>query len=156
MNKRYFFFCFAIVAICITVITACKKENDYRDQWVGEWKFTTYDYTQSGFSGEPLTIKRDTIHFIGSIGKYETNKLKIVFKPNATEPDLGNHFPLSINGLLYPTIDDSGILTIFGLDCRPYFQGFIFNNEISISYGMIGPLGMAAHENHQIQGTKIK
>ena len=138
----------------------CIVNVDYRNKWVGDWDFTTIDYVHyylDILDPESLVIIQDTVRFIGTIkksGYYD--KLKIIFKPNASEPDLGNYFPLKINGLLYPTIDDSGNLTIIGWDYRPYFQGFISNNEISISYGMAGPLGMAAYENHKIQGTKIK
>jgi len=159
MNKRYFFFCFAFVAICVTLFSACKKEDDYRDKWVGEWEFTTYDYRAYGIIEEPLTIETDTIHFIGTVEIHDKERLKIVFKPNATEP-----FPI-INGLIYPVVDNSGTLSYpeYSPSLAGYlygeFNGSISENTIHINYyhyiGANGPLGARDNANYTIQGIKI-
>jgi len=159
MNKKYFFFWFAIVAICATLFSACKKEPvDYRDKWVGEWEFTTYDYREHGTIAEPFIIERDTIHYVGRIEIHGADRLKIMFKPNATEP-----FP--INGLIYPVVDNLGALSYPEYLPSLYFylygelNGSISENAININYdhsiGSNGPLGLKDNENHTIRGIRI-
>jgi len=145
----------------------CSVTVDYRTKWMGEWNFTTIDYLHYySIPADPssLIIIHDTICFIGTIEKYENDRLKIVFKPNATAPDMeGIYFPLRINGLIYPVVDDLGNFDYSNLKSSHnsfsgefYFSGFISGNEISIDYSNTGPLGMAAYETHNIHGIKSK
>jgi len=137
--------------------TACSVtvNSDYRAKWVGDWEFTTFVYSERGiWFPDIVTYTFDTISFIGTIGLYETNRLKIIFHPNATEP-----FP--INGLIYPIVDESGELDYIGPSCSDGWvaNGIIFGNEISVETRIDtrcdGPLGTYFYEQNNIQGIKI-
>jgi uncharacterized protein GlcG (DUF336 family) len=158
-----------------TIITATTQDGnkkatcaitvDYRIKWVGTYDFTTIDYIH--YCNDPECISGvieiwDTIQFIGTIGIFGTDKLKITFKPDATEPDLGTgnigYWPLRINGIIYPVVDDTGNLTYLELingSHHGMFRGSFSKNEINIQYAETGPLGAAAFENHTINGIKI-
>ena len=160
MNKKHFFFWLAVVAACVTLFSTCKKDKeDYRDKWVGTYDFIMIDYYKTQTPIE-TTIEIDTIYFIGTIEKHKTDKLKIVFKPDAMEP-----FP--IEGIVYPTVDDSGVLSYpdyiaYLLESYYFvgnFSGSISENTIIINYkggtGPYGPLGSREYHNHDMHGTKI-
>ena len=161
MNKKHFFSLIAVLTIGITLFSTCKKDKeDYRDKWVGGYDFTTIDYHEYGFiSDSILTIEIDTIRFIGTIKKFDSDRLKITFKPDVIEP-----FP--INGLMYLVVDELGALSY--PEYSPYLQevylsgsftGSISENTIIVTYdstiGSNGPLGLRDKTNHTIQGTKI-
>ncbi|MDR1180442.1 MAG: hypothetical protein LBL13_00470 [Bacteroidales bacterium] len=164
-----FLFLAATLAFFTIACISCKKpepepETNYRDKYVGAWNFTTIDYiyyVRDIYDTNSLVIIHDTTNFIGTIEKYETDRLKIVFKPNATEPDMSDrnivYFPAGVNGLIYPVVDETDTLRYpnFNGGNGNNFTGSFSGNEIKIRYGGRGPLGMAASENHTIQGIKI-
>ena len=137
----------------------CEVTVDYRSQWVGDWDFTTIDYVRYYYPdiySDSLVVKQDTIHFVGTINKHGSDRLKIIFKPNATEPDFTKLYAiLQIYGLIYPVIDDSGTLTYPDFRSNGDFYGSFLGNEIDIYYYHYGPQGQAAYENHNIKGVKI-
>ena len=155
MKAKHFFCYLAVIAV---LFTACKKDKDYRDKWVGDWDFTTIDYHKYGIVHDPFIEETDTTYFIGTIEKHGTNRLKITFNPDAIEP-----FP--IKGLMYPKVDDSGTISypeyISSLLSYYYgtFSGSISEDAIIINYkseiGANGPLGYRDWETHTIQGIKI-
>jgi len=162
MKTQHFFYRLAILMMGVILFSACRKpeEKDYRDKWVGNWDFTTIEYerwwTGHDDNGEIFTITEDTIHYIGTIETYKTNRLKIVFKPDAIEPiyPVPNVSNANINGLIYPTIDQSGNLTYPELGGVWYIgHCFLSNDSIVIMYGQnFGHLG---DYSHSVQGTKI-
>ena len=136
----------------------CSVNVDYRNKWIGNWDFTTIDYVEYTLDyGGTYIIIDDTINFIGIVEKYEKDRLKIVFKPNATEPPIWNPnqstFPTPVNGLIYSIINelDSLIYPNFNGESKYRFTGFFSSNEVNIFYSGSGPLGWAAYENHAIE-----
>ena len=119
---------------------------------MGTYNFTTIDDEQFYYSfWDSLTIRQDTTNFTGSIEKYGENRLKIMFKSEATEPNFG-YFP-QLNGLMYPIVDSLGYLSYPEIgDTRPYFKGSFYSNEININYGNFAHIGSTSHK---IQGIKI-
>lgn len=139
-----------------------EKPKDYREKWVGTYDFTTIDYlryySHDIFDTASLVLIHDTTYFRGTIKAYENNRLKITFKPDATDPDFSSIiFPLRINGILYPVVDDLGIITCSELPVgsNQTLSGSFSENEINIRYESTGPLGQAATEHHIIDGIKI-
>jgi len=140
----------------ITVITQdgqktahCFINVDYRNKWTGTYDFTTIDYKQYClyYPCDSLFRMLDTVSFVGTVEKYKTSRLKIIFKPNATEP-----FP--IHGLMYPVVDDIGNLSYPEYDCDTISGRFSINN-IYVRYSCRGPLGIGAYYWSDIQGKKI-
>jgi hypothetical protein len=149
-----------IFGFFIFTVMACEKPcekppKDYRDKWIGIYDFTTIDYKRYYFYyPDSIVIIQDTTNFIGTIEKYETNRLKIIFKPNAIEPYNLNG-GTQINGLIYPVVNDSGNLIYPDLEYidKGGFGGYFTDNEITISYNRsVGHLG---YDNHNIHGIKI-
>ena len=162
--KRIFPLLMSIIIVVIVSLSSCKKplpEPDYRDKWIGSYEFTTIDYYEYTIYQHPTILIIDTINFIGNIEKYGTDRLKITFMPNATNP-----FP--INGLIYSVVEYSGLLR--GPECDSLssssdiylylFSGSISENEININYkdkyGQGGPLGLKYEKKLTIQGIKMK
>ena len=135
----------------------CSINVDYRNNWVGIYEFTTIDhlhYCEDPMCSTGVFDIRDTIQFIGTIEIFGTNRLRIVFKPNATEPK-PSHWLLQINGIIYPTVDPEGILTYSEYNSgESGFLGSLSGNEINMNYGASGPLGMQMYEDHAIHGIK--
>ena len=134
----------------------CSVSVDYRNKWVGDWDFTTIDYDQYCYYGDSLVIiqNTDTIYFIGTIEKCGTDKLKIIFKSKATEPDLGAYYwPIQVNGLIYPVVDISGYLTY--PEFLYIFSGSFSDNKINTTYSGYSSPGLCAYESHWIQGIKF-
>jgi hypothetical protein len=151
MKAKHFFCYLAVVAV---LFTACKKDKDYRDKWVGNWDFTTIDYHKDGVVG-PFIEETDTTYFIGTIEKHGTNRLKITFKPNALEPDFTEIvYPLRVNGLIYPIVCNLGDFDYPEFRCdKGGFSGCISGNQINIYYQQSA--GHFGNESHTIQGIKI-
>ena len=155
---------FFLIMGLLSTIGCCRKgeceedENDYRDKYVGPYNFTTHDFVEGGIYPNPWTVCLDTtIYFTGTIEKYGKDRLKITFKPDAKEPDWDPNgyisFPIPIDGLIYPVVDDEGILSYPEYRCdKGKFEGFFSNNEVSIKYGQYA--GHGGHEEHTIQGIK--
>lgn len=147
---------FIICLSLIIVFTACKEKDpivDYREKWCGDWEFTTIDYRETGVQPPYLTVTKDTIIFIGNIKKYEKDRLRIEYKPNAKEPDYGS--PSYIYGLIYPIIDEDGILSYPELHfSHGGFSGYFSNENVSISYCQT--FGHAGSESSEIQGGKLR
>ena len=136
--------------------TTCIVNVDYRNKWVGDWDFTTIDYNQYCYYEDSLVIiqNTDTIYFIGTIEKCGTDKLKIIFKSKATEPNLGAYYwPIKVNGLIYPVVDISGYLTY--PEFLYMFSGSFSDSKINITYSGHSSPGLCAYESHRIQGIKI-
>jgi hypothetical protein len=161
-----FLFLAESLAFFTIVCISCEKpkpkpETNYRDKYIGVWDFTTIDYlhyVRDIYDTTSLVIIHDTTNFIGTIEKYETDRLKMVFKSNATEPDMtGIYFPVQVKGIIYPVVDDTDTLRYpnFNGGDGSNFTGSFSGNEIKIRYADRGPLAMAASENHTIQGIKI-
>ena len=136
--------------------TTCIVNVDYRNKWIGDWDFTTIDYNQYCYYEDSLVIiqNTDTIYFIGTIEKCGTDKLKIIFKSKATEPNLGAYYwPIKVNGLIYPVVDISGYLTY--PEFLYMFSGSFSDSKINITYSGHSSPGLCAYESHRIQGIKI-
>ena len=170
MKKKNIILVFLLTVLFLAVGCSknedCKKDEetkeetkDYRDKWVGTWDFTTIDYVvyyHNVFDTVPTYVIDDTTHFIRSVEKYERDKLNIIFKPDAKEPDIsGIFFPAQVFGLIYPIVDNSGNLIYpeLRLDHSQIFTGTFSDNKISMRYNQI--VGHFGKENHQIQGIKI-
>ena len=128
MKPQHLFYYLVIIAVLFTACSkVSSKDKDYRDKYVGVYDFTTIDCI--GIC--------DTIHFTGTIEKYKTSRLKIIFKPNATEPTFA--FPIPINGLMYPIVDNTGTIIYPEFIIRGYqLSGLITDNEISVFYDIVG------------------
>lgn len=128
------------------------KEEDYRDEWVGTWDFTTIDYTQRWMP--PVdTLIIDTIRYTGTIITSDTNKLKIVFKPDASDPII-NPGPPVIRGIVYPTVDVFGNLSYpEAYFDHGHFRGFISKDSIYMDYSQT--YGHFATAWHTITGKKV-
>ena len=159
---RYF-----VSFLLITMLVSCHKkeveeikeveEVDYRDKYTGTFRFTGY-YYQKSWSGDdyPDIEKFDTIIVDGSIVKYDTNKLKIIFKDTYSEPDIESiTFPVVIDGLAYVTITDSGAISYpeFYTTGQQWFEGKFFNNDsLSFEYGISAHVGT---QDDKIYGQRI-
>jgi len=151
MKIQHFFYGLAVIVV---LFMGCERENkDYRSKWVGHWDFTTIEHEElwtghENDSGQIFITKIDTIRYIGTIETHETNRLKIVFKPDAKEPE-PQHRP---HGLIYPIVDEVGNLTYPELE--EWYTGhcFLSNDSIVIRYGMAAHAGSYSH---RIQGIKI-
>jgi len=128
---------------------SCKVTVDFRGKWVGDWDITTIDFIKIGVM-PPFEITNDTVNYIGTIETYDVNRLKIVFKPNATYPNFDNN---EINGLIYPIVGEGGLLTYPEYNNRCGFGGLLGNDTISIQYCLI--IGHHIEAYYRIQGTKI-
>jgi len=63
MKKINIIFWFSIIIICVTLFSACKKDNkDFRAQWSGDWDFVVEHYYRVGGSS---TL--DTSYYLGKI-----------------------------------------------------------------------------------------
>lgn len=148
---------YAIIFVIMTIgFFSCEKiEPDYRDQWTGTYDFTTISavgYWELGFG---WSFVYDTMNFVGTIEKYDEEKLKITFKPHATEPDFTDIvYPLKINGLIYPRISKFNKLDYPEFRCdNGGFSGSITEDKINIQYQQSA--GHFGNENHKIEGIKI-
>ncbi len=127
------------------IVFACTKTDesisDYRDLFIGEYDFTICKY----FEIETSDPVFDTIEYLGTIDAFENDKLKIIYSDNPTEPSLQCALPLKINGLLYPTVTDSGELIYPEVTqgcSRSWFSGsFINNDSISMQIGTSALMG---------------
>jgi len=156
--KRVFPLLMSIIIVVIVSLSSCKKpppEPDYRDKWVGNYDFTIvsaigYYQFDSGWN-----FTKDTVNFVGTIEKYDNDRLKITFKPNTIEPDFTRIlFPLQINGLIYPRVCNFGDFDYPEFRCdKGGFSGCFSDNKISINYSQSA--GHFGSETHDIQGIKI-
>ena len=82
MKTKHFFFWLAIVAICVTLFSTCKKDKeDYRDKWVGEWDFVVEKFWWVG--GEET--ENDTLYYSGKISLGDNdNDLYVEYIDNDT------------------------------------------------------------------------
>jgi len=133
----------------------CSVNIDYRNRWFGTYDFTTISaigYFEFDFGWNYI---HDTVIFMGTIEKYDKDRLKIIFKPNATEPNFTEIFyPLQIKGLIYPSVGNLGLLDYPEFTCdKGEFSGCFSDNKINISYEQSA--GHFGHEKHKIQGIKI-
>ncbi|HPE35419.1 MAG TPA: hypothetical protein PLI65_11550 [Bacteroidales bacterium] len=134
----------SFIIISLAFLIGCDKKNDnnedYRDKYVGEYKFTTFSIMKEwDFQLDTIHVTYDTIKFSGSIIKYENEKLTITFQSHETEPELDStHLkPLTL-GKIYPTVDLNGTLSYpeFVKYGGGIFSGmFIGNDTIDFSYG---------------------
>jgi len=127
----------------------CKVNVDYRNRWVGICEFTTISIERWW---PDYIYKIDSTKFVGKISKYNNDKLKIIYLPNATEPDLSS-VPM-FNGIMYPTVSSSGKLRYPEITFHHGgFNGFISNDTIWLSYS--DAFGHFGDKNLHIQGRKI-
>jgi hypothetical protein len=82
---------------------------DYRNDYTGDYRFNNfYHFREAGSSGD--STSNSVIDYNGTIEKYQTDQLKIIFAPDYIEPYiLQTLWPLhnAVYGLIYPTIDHS-------------------------------------------------
>ena len=149
------------IAYCLIITAAlfvsCKRDKiqvqkegeDYRAKWEGSWNFTTIDNTLYYFPPDTII---DTTIYTGYISIYDTNKLKIVFKPNASEPRY-DPLPVVIRGIVYPTVDESGMFSYPEVNLEHgIFRGFISTDTLYIHWYQT--YGHAADAGHTIIGKR--
>jgi len=116
--KKYFFFWFAIVAICVTLFSACKKEPvDYRDKWIGSYSFQI-EYTYPTFIPHPEIPDHILIVYIDTTYTYSGSVKKSAQHHNKIIVDWGTD-TIKWNGVDMTffdqkneiTIDENGVLT---------------------------------------------
>ena len=134
--------------------------EDYRDKWVGTYDFITISAIGYWMPGTDWDYTHDTVNFIGTIERFEKDRLKITFKPNATEPNWNpqpniSTFPVPINGLIYPRVCNFGDIDYPEYRCdKGEFSGCFMDNNIKIFYTQSA--GHYGREQHEIRGTKNK
>jgi hypothetical protein len=144
-----------IIVILILFIISCEKEEhktDYRNKYIGKYAFVVCDYfgiETTDSSGTNLIFNEayDTIEFVGIIDTFETDKLKIEFSKNTSDPNFGCSLPLQIYGKLYPTFSDSGKMDYpeVTVSCsRNWFEGLFINSDsIYINIGTEALIGIS-------------
>jgi hypothetical protein len=104
---------FTLAFALLIILFSCKKEKneltyDYRNKYTGSYLFTHLSYIRYNFfwrDPPQQKIISDTVEYVGVIEKCDSFRLKIVFGPDNSEPEISNTtFPLIINGLIYPTV----------------------------------------------------
>lgn len=96
------------------MLVSCRKKEetppDYRPKYVGEFLFEEAYYKRT-WLGPVFHEERDTLMFLGQIDTLGTNQLKIRYKANYSSPNIYCvSWPISINGLLHPEIDEAAVL----------------------------------------------
>lgn len=155
----------SIILISFAFLIGCDKKDDnyedYRDDFIGEFSFTTFsDIRVYSSLTDQNEYFYDTVFYYGTIEKYEMNKLQIIFQNHETTPDLDSATLETRNlGKVFPTIKDSGDLIYpeFNkwLGNRIPFSGLFSPNKDSIffSYGYDERIRTA---KYQIIGIKTK
>jgi hypothetical protein len=146
----------------ILIIVSCQKEKvDFRDLYIGAYKFTVISYLESNnyLNGQwDKEIFNDTINYIGSIEKFETNRLKIDFLPYSSEPiSDAIYFPVKINGLIYPEIFYNDSMTYLDFEKiyeERFFDGYFKGDSVFIKYWCSG--GHSGYQTVNIKGLRIK
>jgi hypothetical protein len=154
------------ILVCVSFFfTQCGKKDiriiDYRDKYVGVYNFTTSsNISWYYYYGAPPKRNDTIINYTGTVVKHEKDRLKIVFLPNATDPELLDEyvFPIQIKGRIYPVVNDTGRISYPEIretySTRYGFRGVFFNNDsLVINYGISLHYGA---EHHTIHGKKIK
>lgn len=142
-----------IIVLLLLVFTSCQKEEqltDYRKKYIGEYAFVVCNYlgietTDSIGTNSLYSRVYDTIEFVGVIDAFETDKLKIEFSKNTSDPNFDCSLPLQIYGRLYPTIVDSCKMDYpeVAISCnRSWFNGkFINADSVYINIGSEALMG---------------
>ena len=133
MKTQHFFYGLAILAF---LSTGCKKDNDYRDKWVGDWDFEVIRHWF--LMGENGYSETDTIFYLGRISLINTAKLNI----NYTE-----------DSSIDLEVDETGILSGFQTG-NGYSGGAFKGNDTLHLYLRWGGLGGGMV--HNIDGIKRK
>ncbi len=163
MKKIIYIFTLILAVVSFSCKKPIEESRDYRDKWVGTYMFITYHhlqfYSQGYYIPDSFVCIDDTTEFIGTIEKWGENQLRIVFKPDATEPDTTRRNPVEVeikNGIVYPKVDSMGILTYPEWD---YYVnrnfGSFSNIEINMNYSRASSLGSRIRETHKIYGIKF-
>ena len=134
-----------------------KGMPDYRNGRVGNYHFTNYNHLFILSDGKSKKYGTDdTIEYNGSVAKFETDKLKIIYLPDYIEPDLQYEtFPMiyAVYGLIYPTVGTPGIFSYPGMPGRYGFTGsFTGGDSIRFSFSHATHMG---DESYRIFGKKI-
>lgn len=142
----------SLILICLILagLYRCKKDDpilsqDYRDKYIGNYHFNTYVYKRMNFfyTDPPrVTILYDTIDCIGNIIKIDSFKLKITFIYPYSEPDF-TYGPYNIDGLIYPTLSDSGTMSYPEMKwSMTFFNGKFFSKDsVIFGYGFYSHAG---------------
>jgi hypothetical protein len=139
------------------LLYSCKKETeqDYRDKLIGTYNFTCIFEKTTFIDPDSFVTQYDTTKYIGTVNKYGDKQLSIIFLDNATEPKLDAlYFPIQINGIIYPEINDSSELSYPELTTysQNQFSGSFFNDDsLYIFYGVTVHRG---NEKNKIYGVK--
>ncbi|MBO4739264.1 MAG: hypothetical protein J5606_06855 [Bacteroidales bacterium] len=163
MKKIIYIFALILAVVSLSCKKPIEESRDYRDKWVGTYMFITYHhlqfYSQGFYIPESFVSIDDTTEFIGTIDKWGEDMLRIVFKPNATEPDTTSRNPVRVeikNGIVYPKVDSMGVLTY--PEWNPYGNrkfGSFSNIEINMNYSRASSRGSRIWETHKIYGIKF-
>ena len=129
--------------------------SDYRDRFTGSYSFTRSDYRRYNFFWESPphdSIINDTLHCIGTVEKLDSFRLRIVFDSAYTAPDFSfKTFPISINGLVFPVVSDSGYLSY--PECQyPFFGMFYSGDSVCFWYTFTAHIG---RQEEIIWGRKL-
>jgi hypothetical protein len=131
---------------------------DYRNAFVGDYQFENFNHILyiDILNPQNNIMVNDTVFYVGKIEKYSADKLKIVYAPNYIEPKIENEsFPMrySIYGLIYPTVDYTGIMSYPEIPGRYCFTGkFTAADSITFSFSHGTHFG---EESYRMFGKKI-
>ncbi len=136
-----------LIILILVLITSCENgTDDYRDKFTGEFHFVGYYYhgaLQTQDSIEWLQFS-DTIEYISIIEKFNQDQLKIIFKPDYSDPVYVTTIPSGIYGLIYPTVNEDGLFSypeFEGTDHQLFNGGFSTVDSLFFMYGVAGQGG---------------
>jgi hypothetical protein len=135
---------------------------DFRNKYTGDYEFS--EWFETSYVIYWVHPIRDTTfsgirNSNGRIEKYQANQLKIVFRNPCTEPDLGIgtnivYFPMMVDGLLYPTISETGLLSYYGANMSYSLWGsFTGSDSMEFHYGILAQMWS---DHHVLRGKKLK
>jgi len=136
MKAKHFFCYLAVIAV---LFTACKKDKDYRDKWIGDWDFVVEYYFWSTMEGYLLCS--DTIFYLGKIN-HENGQEQLYIQYTPTHSILVD-------------VDESGKIS---KDDHPYWRDytrgqFEGNDKVYIENGT---KTLGSHTEYIINGVKKK
>lgn len=155
--KKSIFVLFLIIAFMSCEEPEQEQEIDYRDQYTGEFQFTTLHNVIAMCYDEPdcingwRVIQRDTVQYWSNISKESTERIKMHLW-DSTNMILGKGYHTII-----PIINESGLLTLpeFGASYgESYFEGFYIGKDtININFKIRS--GMGGYSKYEITGVRM-